>query len=146
MANRIPAALSGGIETRSIPAFRLGDKLRLIEAGEARQQADRDAAAQAATVEAEQRRRESVRDLFENWKRDIERAVDRGVRPPPLRVAPVAKPNVRHALLISSPKCPDHDLYLDFQRWTTEQGMRILVGYADGHGGGDALLSLSSSA
>ena len=124
----------------------LGDKLKRIEAAKAQEAAARAAAEAVSAAKAEELRRKSVRDQFETWKRDIISAVDQDKEPLSLQIATAPPKDGRTSWLISASESPDHDLFLDFERWATEQGLEIKTDHADGNGGGGARLTVSSAA
>ena len=122
----------------------LGDKLKRIEAAAAAQGDQRAAADRGAAEVTERRRKQAVRQQFETWKQDITSAIKQDKLPPSLRLASAPPPDGRTGSLISGPANPDHDLFLDFQRWATDLGLNVRVDFADGRGGGGELLTISS--
>jgi len=123
---------------------RLGDKLKRIEAAAIVQQDQRAASDRAATDEMERRRKQAVREQFETWKQDIVSAIDQGKTPPLLRLASMFLAPGQAGSLISGSPNPDHDVFLEFRQWATDQGLSVRVDFADGHGGGGDLLTISS--
>ena len=124
---------------------RLGDKLKRVEADMAERKTAQAETEQAAAERADRSRHEAVRNQFEAWKRDIAAAILGGELPPALRIATAPPIDGRTSWLISAPQSPDHDLFLEFQKWATEQGLQIKANHADGRGGGGALLTVASS-
>jgi len=123
---------------------RLGDKLKRIEAAAATQQDQRAARYRAAADEVERRRKQAVREQFETWKQDIISAIDQGKAPPSLRLDSMRlAPGQAGSSIAGSPN-PDHDVFLEFQQWATDQGLSVRDDFADGHGGGGDLLTISS--
>lgn len=106
---------------------RLGDKLKRIEAAVALREVPSKTADQAAAEAAERQRHEAVRQQFKTWKWDITAAIERGELPPPLRVAAVARPGGRSALLISSRDNPDHDIFAALRDWAIGEGLAVKV-------------------
>jgi hypothetical protein len=109
----------------------VGDKLKPIEAAEEQRQAAKKIADEAAAADAEHQRYEACRDRIEEWKQDIAAAVGRGVLPPPLRVVPSPPRDGHTRWWMSSPESQDHPLYLELERWATEQGLEIQNNWAN---------------
>jgi hypothetical protein len=141
---KCPHGVRNPVTLEATSMERLGDKLKQIEATMAAERAQQNEAEKAAAAEAERLRHEGVREEFETWKRDIAQAIDRGEVPRPLRVATAPVPPGQPAFLLSAPESPDHDLFEEFERWATGEGLSIRVSHADGRGGGGALLTVLS--